>query len=118
MSERCSIRLEPVRSDLACVSFVVSTRLAGLQELPGVGPKVATLVMGIAWGAAAGICVDTHVRREAAGHSFSSSFNSACVCLSLREMLARSVARRDRHVSIVSYCIVYRDGWDSTLPFM
>eukprot|EP00611_Tribonema_gayanum_P020287 TRINITY_DN3677_c0_g1_i4.p1 TRINITY_DN3677_c0_g1~~TRINITY_DN3677_c0_g1_i4.p1 ORF type:complete len:317 (-),score=70.15 TRINITY_DN3677_c0_g1_i4:2037-2987(-) len=36
---------------------------AGLLALPGVGPKVMTLVMDLAWQDSVGICVDTHVHR-------------------------------------------------------
>lgn len=35
----------------------------GLIALPGVGPKMATLVMNCAWDNTVGICVDTHVHR-------------------------------------------------------
>ncbi|CAH0484959.1 unnamed protein product [Peronospora farinosa] len=35
----------------------------GLIALPGVGPKMATLVMDSAWNNVVGICVDTHVHR-------------------------------------------------------
>ncbi|OWZ10450.1 Endonuclease III [Phytophthora megakarya] len=35
----------------------------GLIALPGVGPKMATLVMNCAWNNTIGICVDTHVHR-------------------------------------------------------
>ncbi|ETK92652.1 hypothetical protein, variant 1 [Phytophthora nicotianae] len=35
----------------------------GLIALPGVGPKMATLVMNSAWQNTVGICVDTHVHR-------------------------------------------------------
>ncbi|EGZ15701.1 hypothetical protein PHYSODRAFT_561415 [Phytophthora sojae] len=35
----------------------------GLIALPGVGPKMATLVMNCAWNNTVGICVDTHVHR-------------------------------------------------------
>ncbi|CAI5734557.1 unnamed protein product [Hyaloperonospora brassicae] len=35
----------------------------GLMALPGVGPKMATLVMTCAWNNTVGICVDTHVHR-------------------------------------------------------
>uniref|UniRef100_K3WGK0 HhH-GPD domain-containing protein n=1 Tax=Globisporangium ultimum (strain ATCC 200006 / CBS 805.95 / DAOM BR144) TaxID=431595 RepID=K3WGK0_GLOUD len=34
-----------------------------LLELPGVGPKIAHLVMNCAWKNVVGICVDTHVHR-------------------------------------------------------
>jgi endonuclease III len=37
----------------------------GLLALPGVGPKVMTLVMDLAWDDVSGICVDTHVHRIA-----------------------------------------------------
>ena len=36
-----------------------------LMALPGVGPKMAYLVMNVGWGVAAGICVDVHVHRIA-----------------------------------------------------
>ena len=36
-----------------------------LMELPGVGPKMAYLVMNVGWGKASGICVDVHVHRIA-----------------------------------------------------
>ncbi|KAG6576492.1 endonuclease iii--gpd superfamily base excision dna repair [Phytophthora cinnamomi] len=35
----------------------------GLVALPGVGPKMSTLVMNCAWKNTVGICVDTHVHR-------------------------------------------------------
>jgi endonuclease-3 len=35
----------------------------GLLALPGVGPKMAYLVMNVGWGVSSGICVDTHVHR-------------------------------------------------------
>mmetsp|Transcript_39084 Transcript_39084/g.85046 ORF Transcript_39084/g.85046 Transcript_39084/m.85046 type:complete len:373 (-) Transcript_39084:186-1304(-) len=37
--------------------------LEGLKSLPGVGPKMAYLVMNIGWEKAEGICVDVHVDR-------------------------------------------------------
>lgn len=37
--------------------------LEGLCSLPGVGPKMANLVMQIAWDKCEGIAVDTHVHR-------------------------------------------------------
>ncbi|KAM0940127.1 putative DNA-(apurinic or apyrimidinic site) lyase [Dioscorea sansibarensis] len=37
--------------------------LDGLLSLPGVGPKMAHLVMNVAWDDVQGICVDTHVHR-------------------------------------------------------
>ncbi len=33
------------------------------MSLPGVGPKMANLVMDFAWGKVTGIAVDTHVHR-------------------------------------------------------
>jgi endonuclease-3 len=41
----------------------VPQRLEALIELPGVGRKTAKVVLGVAFGLAAGIAVDTHVRR-------------------------------------------------------
>eukprot|EP00899_Mesostigma_viride_P025708 jgi/Mesvir1/6321/Mv06357-RA.1 len=37
--------------------------LEGLMALPGVGPKMAYLVMNVAWEKVTGICVDIHVHR-------------------------------------------------------
>ena len=37
----------------------------GLMALPGVGPKMAYLVMNVGWGVPSGICVDVHVHRIA-----------------------------------------------------
>ena len=45
----------------------------GLLDLPGVGPKMAYLVMDVAWGRNEGICVDTHVHRSVGGLRHSSS---------------------------------------------
>ncbi|KAL5727159.1 DNA-(apurinic or apyrimidinic site) lyase [Ranunculus cassubicifolius] len=41
----------------------IPSTLEGLLLLPGVGPKMAHLVMHIAWNNVQGICVDTHVHR-------------------------------------------------------
>jgi endonuclease-3 len=43
----------------------VPAELEALVELPGVGRKTAKVVLGEAFGVAAGIAVDTHVRRVA-----------------------------------------------------
>ena len=43
----------------------VPRSMDGLVELPGVGRKTATVVLGEAFGLAAGVAVDTHVRRLA-----------------------------------------------------
>ncbi|XP_028904925.1 endonuclease III-like protein 1 isoform X2 [Ornithorhynchus anatinus] len=43
----------------------IPATVAGLLQLPGVGPKMAHLAMAIAWGAVSGIAVDTHVHRIA-----------------------------------------------------
>lgn len=40
-------------------SFVV----CGKISLPGIGPKMAHLIMDFAWGQVSGIAVDTHVHR-------------------------------------------------------
>ena len=39
--------------------------LETLMDLPGVGPKMAYLVMNVGWEKASGICVDVHVHRIA-----------------------------------------------------
>ncbi|KAF9679145.1 hypothetical protein SADUNF_Sadunf07G0109500 [Salix dunnii] len=41
----------------------IPTSLEDLLSLPGIGPKMAHLVMNIAWNNVQGICVDTHVHR-------------------------------------------------------
>ncbi len=41
----------------------VPSSLDALMELPGVGPKMAFLVLSVAFGKTEGICVDTHVHR-------------------------------------------------------
>eukprot|EP00903_Cladosiphon_okamuranus_P007062 g6864.t2 len=41
----------------------IPNTVKGLLELPGVGPKMAYLVMDVGWGRNEGICVDTHVHR-------------------------------------------------------
>lgn len=41
----------------------IPSSLEDLLSLPGIGPKMAHLVMNIAWNNVQGICVDTHVHR-------------------------------------------------------
>ncbi|KAL8208545.1 hypothetical protein R6Q57_007957 [Mikania cordata] len=41
----------------------IPSTLEGLLSLPGLGPKMAHLVMHVAWNNVEGICVDTHVHR-------------------------------------------------------
>lgn len=41
----------------------IPNTLAGLQTLPGVGPKMAHICMSSAWNVVSGIGVDTHVHR-------------------------------------------------------
>lgn len=41
----------------------IPSSLEELLQLPGIGPKMAHLVMNIAWDNVQGICVDTHVHR-------------------------------------------------------
>lgn len=41
----------------------IPSSLEDLLALPGIGPKMAHLVMNIAWNNVQGICVDTHVHR-------------------------------------------------------
>lgn len=44
----------------------IPSTLEGLQQLPGVGPKMAHLTMQYAWGRSLGIGVDVHVHRISA----------------------------------------------------
>ncbi|KAF5802214.1 putative DNA-(apurinic or apyrimidinic site) lyase [Helianthus annuus] len=41
----------------------IPSTLEALLSLPGIGPKMAHLVMNVAWNNVQGICVDTHVHR-------------------------------------------------------
>ncbi|XP_051126187.1 endonuclease III homolog 1, chloroplastic-like isoform X2 [Andrographis paniculata] len=41
----------------------IPTTLEELLQLPGIGPKMAHLVMNVGWDNVQGICVDTHVHR-------------------------------------------------------
>ena len=41
----------------------VPRTLKGLVKLPGIGPKMAHLIMNVAFGDVQGICVDIHVHR-------------------------------------------------------
>ncbi|XP_057792837.1 endonuclease III homolog 1, chloroplastic-like isoform X2 [Salvia miltiorrhiza] len=41
----------------------IPSTLEELLELPGIGPKMAHLVMNVGWNNVQGICVDTHVHR-------------------------------------------------------
>ncbi|XP_051877793.1 endonuclease III-like protein 1 [Pristis pectinata] len=43
----------------------IPNTVSGLLRLPGVGPKMAHLIMKLAWGHVSGISVDTHVHRIA-----------------------------------------------------
>ncbi|MEX1309314.1 MAG: endonuclease III [Candidatus Sulfomarinibacteraceae bacterium] len=52
---------------------VVPRELDGLVRLPGVGRKTAKVVLGEAFGVAAGVAVDTHVKRLAGRIGLSSS---------------------------------------------
>ena len=45
------------------MSFNFLVKFEGLCALPGVGPKMAHLVMQIAWNKVEGIAVDVHVHR-------------------------------------------------------
>ncbi|KEH30313.1 EndoIII-related endonuclease [Medicago truncatula] len=41
----------------------IPSKIEQLLQLPGIGPKMAHLVMNVAWNDVQGICVDTHVHR-------------------------------------------------------
>lgn len=41
----------------------IPNNLKSLLDLPGIGPKMAHLIMNVAWENVQGICVDTHVHR-------------------------------------------------------
>ncbi|CAM9772155.1 unnamed protein product [Ascophyllum nodosum] len=58
---RVSRRLAVAEGDRS--AGAIPDTVEGLLDLPGVGPKMAYLVMDVAWGRNEGICVDTHVHR-------------------------------------------------------
>ncbi|MEE4271557.1 MAG: endonuclease III [Thermoanaerobaculales bacterium] len=60
-----------------------------LVELPGVGRKTAKVVLGEAFGIAAGVAVDTHVRRLANRIGLSSSKNAEKVAGDLENLVPR-----------------------------
>uniref|UniRef100_A0A175YLG9 HhH-GPD domain-containing protein n=1 Tax=Daucus carota subsp. sativus TaxID=79200 RepID=A0A175YLG9_DAUCS len=41
----------------------IPSTLEDLLQLPGIGPKMAHLVINVGWNNVQGICVDTHVHR-------------------------------------------------------
>ena len=51
----------------------VPRTMAGLTSLPGVGRKTANVVLGVGFGIAEGVVVDTHVKRIAARLGFTRS---------------------------------------------
>jgi endonuclease-3 len=67
----------------------VPNELASLLELPGVGRKTAKVVLGEAFGLAAGIAVDTHVRRLAGRIGLSSAMEPERVAADLEDLIPR-----------------------------
>jgi endonuclease-3 len=64
--------------------------LEALVELPGVGRKTAKVVLGEAFGLAAGIAVDTHVRRVAARLGLTRSSDPETIAGELERLVPRS----------------------------
>ncbi|CAI5719016.1 unnamed protein product [Peronospora destructor] len=62
IKQTASILTEQANAEGKVVADIPDT-YEGLIALPGVGPKMATLVMDSAWNNVVGICVDTHVHR-------------------------------------------------------
>jgi endonuclease-3 len=64
--------------------------LEALVELPGVGRKTAKVVLGEAFGLAAGIAVDTHVRRVAGRLGLTRSTDPEAIADELERLVPRS----------------------------
>jgi endonuclease-3 len=64
--------------------------LEALVELPGVGRKTAKVVLGEAFGLAAGIAVDTHVRRVAGRLGLSRSTDPEAIADELERLVPQS----------------------------
>jgi endonuclease-3 len=67
----------------------VPQELEALIELPGVGRKTAKVVLGEAFGIAAGIAVDTHVRRVAGRLGLSRSTEPETIAGELERLVPR-----------------------------
>jgi endonuclease-3 len=63
--------------------------MAELVELPGVARKTANVVLGTAYGIAAGVVVDTHVGRVAGRLGMSQASNAVAVERDLMELIPR-----------------------------
>ena len=68
----------------------VPQELEALVELPGVGRKTAKVVLGEAFGLAAGIAVDTHVRRVAGRLGLTRSTDPEAIADELEGLVPRS----------------------------
>ncbi|KJH50360.1 base excision DNA repair protein, HhH-GPD family [Dictyocaulus viviparus] len=68
----------------------VPDSLEGLCSLPGVGPKMAHLVLQIAWNKVDGIAVDTHVHRIVNRLGWMKTTTPESTRVRLQEMLPRS----------------------------
>ncbi|CAI5468403.1 unnamed protein product [Closterium sp. Yama58-4] len=75
--------------------------LEDLLALPGVGPKMAYLVMNVAWERVEGICVDTHVHRIARRLGWTDAkvriWSRAYVCMCLYEVTFESTQKSLRY---------------------
>ena len=67
----------------------VPQELEALVELPGVGRKTAKVVLGEAFGIAAGIAVDTHVRRVSGRLGLSRSTDPETIASELERLVPR-----------------------------
>ena len=68
----------------------VPAKLDALVKLPGVGRKTANVVLGVAFGAPAGVVVDTHVGRIARRLAFTDHADAVKVEADLSALLPRS----------------------------
>jgi len=80
---------ESARLLLADHAGVVPRQLEELVQLPGVGRKTAKVVLGEAYGIAAGIAVDTHVKRLAGRFGLSANSDPERVASDLEGLIPR-----------------------------
>jgi endonuclease-3 len=69
----------------------IPQELEALVELPGVGRKTAKVVLGEAFGIAAGIAVDTHVRRVSGRLGLSRSSEAEVIASELERLVPQPV---------------------------
>lgn len=87
-NKACAVR-EAARILVSRHGGGVPQELEDLVELPGVGRKTAKVVLGEAFGIAAGIAVDTHVRRVAGRLGLTRSTEPETIASELERLVPR-----------------------------